>query len=146
MHLRVHRSQNEEIPQISYPQGQRREDPDCFGQSWSQRRHLCSVQGRYAKGPGKVRHLIHNNGKYLTRYYFYRYAIFELEYPTSDGRIEAKILFILYAPDICSSKEKFVIATTKDEVKKKLQPFNKEIQVNDWADLNDEAFLKYFRH
>lgn len=44
----------------------------------------------------------------------YRYAIFEIEYPTSDGRIEAKILFILYAPDVCSSKEKFVIATTKD--------------------------------
>jgi hypothetical protein len=75
-----------------------------------------------------------------------RYAIFELEYPVSDGRIESKILFIMYAPDIMSSKDKFVIATTKDEVKKKLQPFNKEIQVNDWADLNDEAFIKYFKH
>jgi hypothetical protein len=52
----------------------------------------------------------------------------------------------MYAPDICSTKEKFVIATSKDVVKKKLQPFNKEIQVNDWADLNDEAFVKYFRH
>jgi len=52
----------------------------------------------------------------------------------------------MYAPDICPSKEKFVIATTKDEVKKKLQPFSKEIQVNDWADLNDEAFIKYFKH
>ena len=75
-----------------------------------------------------------------------RYGIFELEYPTHDGRIEAKILFIMYAPDVCSSKEKFVIATTKDEVKKKLQPFNKEIQVNDWADLDDESFIKYFKH
>ncbi len=72
--------------------------------------------------------------------------MFELEYPTADGRIESKILFIMYAPDICPSKDKFVIATTKDEVKKKLQPFNKEIQVNDWADLNDEAFIKYFKH
>ena len=77
---------------------------------------------------------------------FSRYAIFEIEYPTSDGRIEAKILFIMYAPDICQSKDKFLIATTKDEVKKKLQPVNKEIQVNDWADLNDEAFIKFFKH
>ena len=28
----------------------------------------------------------------------------------------------------------------------KLQPFNKEIQVNDWADLDDESFIKYFKH
>ena len=52
----------------------------------------------------------------------------------------------MYAPDICTSKEKFVIATTKDEVKKKLQPFNKELQVNDWADLDAESFIKYFKH
>ena len=76
----------------------------------------------------------------------YRYAVFEIEYPCSDGRTEAKILFILYAPDVCNAKDKFVIATTKDQVKKKLQPFHKEIQCNDWADLNDEAFIKYFRH
>ncbi len=76
----------------------------------------------------------------------FRYGIFELEYPTNDGRIEAKILLILYAPDIAPAKEKFIYATSKDEVKKKLQPFNKEIQVNDWADLNDEQFIKYFKH
>ena len=75
----------------------------------------------------------------------YRYAIFELEFATSDGRTEAKILFIMYAPDICDSNAKFVTATTKDEVRKKLQPFSKEIQVNDWADLDEEAFTKNFR-
>ena len=75
-----------------------------------------------------------------------RYAIYELEYTTHDGRIESKILFLLYAPDILDSKDKFVIATTKDAVKKKLQPFNKEIQVNDWADLDAEAFTRYFKH
>ena len=74
-----------------------------------------------------------------------RYAIYELEYATPDGRTESKILFILYAPDICDSKEKFVYATTKDELKKKVQPFNKEMQVNDWADLDDEGFLKILK-
>lgn len=52
----------------------------------------------------------------------------------------------MYAPDIIDTKEKFVIATTKDAVKKKLQPFNKEIQVNDWADLDSEAFIRFFKH
>ena len=71
-----------------------------------------------------------------------RYACYDFEYPAGDGRTESKLLFILYAPDTCDSKEKFVYATTKDEVKKKVQPFNKEMQVNDWADLDEEAFLK----
>ncbi len=48
----------------------------------------------------------------------------------------------MYAPDICDSKEKFVVATTKDELKKKIQPFNKEFQINDWADLDQESFIK----
>lgn len=63
-----------------------------------------------------------NAGKfaYEIRSYSYRYAVFELEYPTTDGRTESKILFILYAPDICDSREKFVYATTKDEVRKKI--------------------------
>lgn len=76
----------------------------------------------------------------------FRYAVYELEYPTNDGRIESKIIFILYAPDICNSAEKFLYATSKEELKKKIQPFNKELQVNDWADLDDEAFVKYFKH
>jgi Cofilin/tropomyosin-type actin-binding protein len=82
----------------------------------------------------------------LTNDIQFRYGIFELEYSTTDGRIESKIVLILYAPDIAPAKEKFIYATSKDEVKKKLQPFNKEIQVNDWADLNDEQFVKYFKH
>lgn len=53
-------------------------------------------------------------------YFYFRYGVFELEYPTNDGRIESKVLFILYAPDICDSKDKFVYATTKDEVRKKI--------------------------
>ena len=43
-------------------------------------------------------------------------------------------------------KKAHLEADTKDEVKKKLQPFNKEVQVNDWADLDDESFIKYFKH
>jgi hypothetical protein len=27
-----------------------------------------------------------------------------------------------------------------------MQPFNKEVQVNDWADLIEENFIRYFKH
>ena len=64
-------------------------------------------------------------GRWLS--YLYRFAIFELEYPTADGRIESKILFILYAPDVCSSSDKFVYASSKESLKKKVQPVNKEL-------------------
>ena len=77
---------------------------------------------------------------------YHRYAAFDLEYPAGDGRVESKLIFILYAPDTCESKEKFVYATTKEEVRKKVQPFNKEFQVNDWADLDDESFIKVLKH
>lgn len=76
----------------------------------------------------------------------HRFAVFELEYPTPDGRTESKILFILYAPDIVDSREKFIYATSKEDVRKKVQPFNKEFQVNDWADLDDESFQKVLKH
>ncbi len=72
----------------------------------------------------------------------YRFAIYELEYQTTDHRTESKILFILYAPDVCNSSEKFVYATSKESLKKKVTPVNKEFQVNDWADIDDESFLK----
>ena len=50
--------------------------------------------------------------------YDHRYAIYELEYQTSDARTESKILFLLYCPDSCNSAEKFVYATTKETLKK----------------------------
>ena len=57
----------------------------------------------------------------------FRYAVYELEYHTDDGRTESKILFILYAPDVCDSAEKFLYASTKEKVKKKVSPVNKEL-------------------
>ena len=85
-------------------------------------------------------------GIYLFPLNCFRYAAYDLEYPAGDGRVESKLIFILYAPDTCESKEKFVYATTKEEVRKKVQPFNKEFQVNDWADLDDESFIKVLKH
>ena len=72
--------------------------------------------------------------------------MYELEYPTAYGTMESKIVLILYAPDICASKEKFTYATSKDALKKKLPYISKELQVNDWADIDEESFLKNFKH
>ena len=74
-----------------------------------------------------------------------RYDNFELKCTINVGKTEAKILFIVYAPDICDTKAKFLIATTKNEFRKKLQPFNKEVQVNDQGDFGDESNIKYFK-
>ncbi len=75
-----------------------------------------------------------------------RYGIFELEYDSADGRIELKIVLVLQAPDIVSAKKKFIYATSKRKVQKKVSLFNKEIQVNNWVDLNKETCIKYFKH
>ena len=58
----------------------------------------------------------------------YRYAVYELEFvaPDGSGRMESKIVFMLYAPDVCDSRDKFVYASTKDNLRKRIQPFNKE--------------------
>ena len=71
--------------------------------------------------------------------------MYEFEYTTNDGRSESKIFFFLYAPDVCGSNAKFVYATTKESLKKKVSPVNREMQINDWADLDEEKLLKSFK-
>ena len=56
-----------------------------------------------------------------------RFAVFELEWDTQDGRKDSKILFILYAPDVCSTSMKFPYAACKDDIRKACQPVSKEI-------------------
>eukprot|EP00347_Sterkiella_histriomuscorum_P010632 403375526 len=75
-----------------------------------------------------------------------RYAVFEIEFVGNAGNNDSKILFILYVPDVSNSNLKFIYATSKDAVRKKVQPFHKELQVNDWNDLDEETFFKYFKH
>mmetsp|Transcript_40748 Transcript_40748/g.30002 ORF Transcript_40748/g.30002 Transcript_40748/m.30002 type:complete len:93 (+) Transcript_40748:105-383(+) len=49
-----------------------------------------------------------------------RYACYEFEYKTNDNRTESKIFFFLYAPDCCTANEKFIYATTKATIQKKV--------------------------
>lgn len=47
---------------------------------------------------------------------------------------------------MCDSSVKFNYATSKDAVRKKISPFHKEVQVNDWNDLDVDNFIRYFKH
>ena len=72
--------------------------------------------------------------------------MFDLEWTTDDGRLDSKIVFVHYCPDICDTKVKFTYTASKDSFKKCVQPNHKEAQVNDWADLDLDRFIGYFKH
>jgi cofilin len=71
-----------------------------------------------------------------------RYAVYDIEYKTEDGRQESKIVFIFYSPDNCSnSKDRFVYASGKEACRTKINPVNKEFQINDHEDLNEASWI-----
>jgi cofilin len=75
-----------------------------------------------------------------------RYAIYDLEYKTKDGRNESKLVFIMYSPDSCPPGQiRFVYAQNKEEVKAKMSPVHKELQINDIADLNEAEWIEDFQ-
>ncbi len=74
-----------------------------------------------------------------------RYAIFDLEYSTADGRKESKLVFVMYSPDLCTKGTlRFVYAQNKDAIKAKMSPVHKELQINDAADLNEAEWINDF--
>ena len=58
-----------------------------------------------------------------------RYATYDLLVTHKDGRKESKILLILYAPDSSPTKSKFLYASGKESLKKKIGSVHKEFQV-----------------
>lgn len=57
-----------------------------------------------------------------------RYAIFDLEFQTKDGRAESKLLFIMYSPDACTKGPvRFLYAQNKDAIKAKMSPVHREL-------------------
>eukprot|EP00826_Nyctotherus_ovalis_P047617 TRINITY_DN54_c0_g1_i1.p1 TRINITY_DN54_c0_g1~~TRINITY_DN54_c0_g1_i1.p1 ORF type:complete len:136 (-),score=49.83 TRINITY_DN54_c0_g1_i1:99-506(-) len=75
-----------------------------------------------------------------------RYAAYDLEVTHTDGRKESKILLILYAPDSSPTKSKFLYASGKESLKKKIGSVHKEFQISNHADLDEEKFTKVFVH
>ena len=75
-----------------------------------------------------------------------RYAVYDLEYKTTDGRNESKLVFIMYSPDNCTQGQlRFIYAQNKDPIKAKVSPVHKEMQINDPADLNEAEWIADFQ-
>ena len=67
-------------------------------------------------------------------------AVLDFEYE-ADGRTQSKIIYIRFTPDACSSTQrKFQYANASDFVKAKCNPINKELQINDIADMTADYF------
>lgn len=73
------------------------------------------------------------------------YIVYNLTWTTDDSRKMDKILFINFVPDECSNMAlKFSYANYKEAVKSKVNPINKELQINDSADLSEASWIEDF--
>jgi hypothetical protein len=69
----------------------------------------------------------------------------DIEWKADDGRNVSKIIFFMYSPDDnADNAEKFVIACNKDQLKSKIPETNRDVQINRWDDLSEEAIIKTF--
>jgi len=74
-----------------------------------------------------------------------RFAVYDLEFKTDDGRAESKVVFILYSPDdATNSSDRFMYAQNKEAVKQKISPVHKEMQINDYHDINEQEWIGEF--
>merc|ERR1711862_265818 len=65
-----------------------------------------------------------------------RYALVDIDYQTDDGRPQSKLTFVTWSPDDkVGVKEKMLYASSKDAIKKKFTGIMKELQSNDYGDL-----------
>jgi len=71
-----------------------------------------------------------------------RYAIYDFEYDSDDGRKSDKIIFVLWAPDSAKIKEKMLYTSSKDAVRKKLVGVGTEIQATDLGEIDREVVLE----
>jgi cofilin len=69
------------------------------------------------------------------------YAIFDFEYDTEDGGKRGKIVFIAWVPDTSKVKAKMIYASTKDNLKRKIEGGLVEVQATDASELCYEAVL-----
>ncbi len=76
--------------------------------------------------------------------FIFRYAVYDYEYQTDDGRETSKLVFFHFVPDICPPSKKMIYASTKDSIKAKLDGVSKDFQVNDYDDLSMDLLRSNF--
>eukprot|EP01092_Planopodium_desertum_P002828 TRINITY_DN14557_c0_g1_i1.p2 TRINITY_DN14557_c0_g1~~TRINITY_DN14557_c0_g1_i1.p2 ORF type:complete len:137 (-),score=57.24 TRINITY_DN14557_c0_g1_i1:64-474(-) len=73
-----------------------------------------------------------------------RYAVYDFDFTSEDGRKMNKLLFINWAPDSAKIKPKMLFAASKDNLKKKLTGVV-EIQATDASEVDLEAVMERVR-
>ncbi|KAJ5070728.1 cofilin/actin-depolymerizing factor [Anaeramoeba ignava] len=71
-----------------------------------------------------------------------RYAVFSLDFKLDDGSDRSKILFVVWAPEIAPTREKMIVATSKDKFKKQLVGVGVEIQATDQSEVALETVME----
>ena len=67
--------------------------------------------------------------------------MFSFSIQNEEGGDRNKILFIVWAPDSAKIKEKMLITSSKDAVKKKLVGISKEIQATDLSEVSLQVII-----
>jgi cofilin len=70
-----------------------------------------------------------------------RYAVYDFAYDTPEGP-RTKLCFIYFATEECNIKQKMVYSASKSSLVNELQPGIKNIQVNDFGDLEIDNVLE----
>eukprot|EP00007_Cunea_sp_BSH-02190019_P006781 CAMPEP_0174228922 /NCGR_PEP_ID=MMETSP0417-20130205/22_1 /TAXON_ID=242541 /ORGANISM="Mayorella sp, Strain BSH-02190019" /LENGTH=139 /DNA_ID=CAMNT_0015306411 /DNA_START=38 /DNA_END=457 /DNA_ORIENTATION=+ len=70
-----------------------------------------------------------------------RYAVYDFAFQV-DGGQRNKLLFVVWAPDTAKIKNKMLITSTKDAVRKKLVGIGLEIQATDFSEIDIEEITQ----
>ncbi|CAM9798271.1 unnamed protein product [Chrysoparadoxa australica] len=70
-----------------------------------------------------------------------RYALFDLDFNTKDGRPTSKLVFIAWAPDTAKIKTKMMYSGSKEALKSALVGVGIHVQANDQSDLDLEKAI-----
>jgi cofilin len=71
-----------------------------------------------------------------------RYAIYDFEFSKEGEGTRNKILFVVWAPDKSKIKNKMLIASSKDGIRKKLVGIGTEIQATDYSEIDQKEVLE----
>ena len=74
-----------------------------------------------------------------------RYAVYDLEFTTNDGRPKDKIVFVSWAPDNGPVKAKMVYAGSKDAITNALTGISAKINATDPSELTQDLLVEAAR-
>ena len=74
-----------------------------------------------------------------------RYAVYDLEWDSAEGRHQRKVLFIVFIPDGSKVADKFKYSNGKTTFRSKIGHVNKDVTINDRLDLTEAYLLEQFK-